>query len=718
MKKTLILTGGLMALPLVGFTAELVTSAPWQSWTKPWTYRADDADVAQGGWATLRFTAGWTGLVHAKGRENYAWSGVVVSVKAKGRDGETLFLLTKNLGVGTKGEADYSFRFLVPRESTDFRVFIGPQQADGAFSMRAPALSLAPLDARYPTLEHKGKFYEYDERGAAPTDPAGPPADGLAFFRINAPRLTFDRFAPEKAQLTSGDRPLEVFAAPGETANVFIGLFAGRDLDLAAAPTAFTRRKLFGLLADTLAATATVFRAHNRPNSAGRGQTYWIAPQVLLPFETCGKVPRGTTAQAVVQFHVPADAAPGVYDGAVVFSDGDVRKSAAVRLTVRPVRIPFPDAQDYETILHVGWYGDDPKVLQAVAADAKRRGCESLLIACQYGNGRLKLREADGRLEIVSFDRFDHARAAFTAAGMRGTLYVHFSDKLEVAVAHAIGADLPDGPGEQTHVTADMETPRFKAAQVEALRLLKARAGADVKLAILAMDEPDGRGREPRCRYEIARIREAGLTAALYGGGPSYALMHPDVLITQTTPGSAAYATLAADARAHGARICRYGGSGSYGFAFGGLMPSRLLHGWGEYLMPESRGHTIWLVQTDRPYAPDAHDQLASFGSVYERTADGRLLTTLELEGCYAGICDYAYLKELERRLAAHAGEARALRIAAEFAALKRKMREVVPYRLDADTVVDYEKEMKKPFTNADAEAVREVVARWIDELD
>lgn len=706
-----------LGLAFVCPAAELVTSAPWQSWTTPWTYRAEDVAVTNGGWATLRFTAGWQGMKRAKGRETYAWSGVVVSVKAKDRQGKTLHLLTKNLGVGTKAEEAYSFRFLLPRESSDFRVFLGPQFADGAFSMRAPALSLAPLDARYPTLTHKGRFYEYDERGAAPADPADAPSDGLALFRIDSPRMTFDRFAPERTQMTDG--PFEVAAAPGETANVYIGLFAGRALDLTAAPTAFVRRKgLFGLWSETLSAAPSVLRAHNRPNSAGRGQTYWIAPQVLMPFDACAKVPRGRTAQAVVQFRVPADATPGAYDGRVTFADGEVRKAAAIRLTVLPVRIPFADPADHETILHVGWYGDDPEILKGIAADAKRRGCESLLIACQYGRGRLELRERNGRLEIAAFDRFDHARAAFAAAGMRGTLYVHFSDKLEVAVARALGADLPDEPGEQTHVSADMETPRFKAAQVEALTLLKARAGDGVKLAVLAMDEPDGRGREPRCRYEIARIREAGLPAALYGGGPSYALTHPDVLITQTSPGTPAYAALQTDMRAYGARLCRYGGSGNYGFAFGGLMPSRLLHGWGEYLMPESKGHTIWLVQTERPYAPDSLDSLASFGSVYERTADGRLLTTLELEGCYEGVLDYAYLKELDRRLAKHVGEARAAQIAVAFDALKARMKDVVPYRLDADTVVDYEKEMKRPFTNADAVAARKAVARWICELD
>ena len=49
---------------------------------------------------------------------------------------------------------------------------------------------------------------------------------------------------------------------------------------------------------------------------------------------------------------------------------------------------------------------------------------------------------------------------------MTGTFFVHFSDKLEVAVAKATGVSLPDAAGEQTNMVAEMEAPWFKAASV------------------------------------------------------------------------------------------------------------------------------------------------------------------------------------------------------------------------------------------------------------
>ena len=147
-------------------------------------------------------------------------------------------------------------------------------------------------------------------------------------------------------------------------------------------------------------------------------------------------------------------------------------------------------------------------------------------------------------------------------------------------------------------------------------------------------------------------------------------------------------------------------------------MPSRLLHGWGEYLMPECKGHTIWTVQVDEVYNPESTDHFLSFGTVYQRGSGNRLLTSLQLEGCYEGYLDYAYLKELDRRLAKRAGTPAAERIAAELAKLKVEMKQVVPYGLDADLMLDPEKAMKRPFTNEDAVAVRKKVARWICELD
>ena len=83
------------------------------------------------------------------------------------------------------------------------------------------------------------------------------------------------------------------------------------------------------------------------------------------------------------------------------------------------------------------------------------------------------------------------------------------------------------------------------------------------------------------------------------------------------------------------------------------------------------------------------------------------------------GLLDYAYLKELDRRLAASAPEnVKARRIAAEFGKMKEEISAVVPCRLDADTVLDPEKAMKRRFTNDDAIEARSRIARWICELE
>ena len=694
--------------------ATLLTTAPWQTFKcrdgeKPWTFSAPDADVVEGGWVTMDFTAGWRDIV--KERPFYAWCGIVFAAKAEDPNGKRLHLKTVNLGDGDRDEKPGRMRFLLPKGSRKFTISFGPQFAKGSFSLKGVTVSLNAVDPSHPSIEHKGRRYEYDERGKPPANPAKLPA-GAAFglFRIDSPRMTFDRFAPEQSAMTNR---FSVVAAPGEVANLFVGAYASRDVALSARPGRFAASG-----GECLGCEPSVFRAHNRPNTAGRGQTYWITPEVLVPIEDMPRVAKENTTQFMVQFRLPADAAPGVYDGTVEFSAGDETHVAQISLSVLPTRVAFPKPSDYQTILHVSWYADDPAVIERVCRAAKARGVESLLIACQYGKGRLELEKRGEALAVRSFDRFDHALAAFKAAGMEGTFYVHLSDKLEVAVAKALGIDFPDKGGEQTNLIPEMHTDAFKAAQVEALRLLRDRAAVR-SFAVLGMDEPDNGDRLPRAVWEIERMKEAGVTSALYAGASSYDKTHPDVIIGGgTVPGTTTYPHFKAEVAKHGSLMCRYGGGGSYGYAFGGLMPSRIIHGWGEYLTPECKGHTIWTVQIDTPYDPDSIEHLALFGTVCQRTADGRILSSLQLEGCCEGILDYAYLKELDRRLAANGDSPKARRIAAEFAQLKDRVSLAVPYRLDADTVLDPEKASKIKFTNADAAAARAKVAGWICELD
>ena len=698
--------------------AALLTMAPWQTFEfrdggKPWTFSAADAEIASGGWVTVDFTVSWNDIV--KERPTYAWCGVVFAAKAEDPDGKRLHLKTVNLGAGDRAETKSQMRFLLPKDSRKFTISFGPQFAKGTFRMKGVMVSLNAMDPSHPSIEYKGKSYEYDERGKPPAEPAAlKSGEALGLFHVASPRMTFDRFPPARGTLTNR---FSVTAAPGEVANLFVGLFAGRDADVSASAGEFIRRKgPFGIFSKKIP-SPQVFRAHNRPNTAGRGQTYWIAPEVLMPFAEMPRVEKGRSALSLVQFRLPDDAAPGVYDGTVSFAADGETHTAEVRVAVLPVKIPFPKPSDYQTILHVSWYGDDPAVIADLCRAAKARGVESLLIPCAYGKGRLELERRGGRLAVKSFNRFDHALAAFKASGMTGTFYVHMSDKLEVAVAKALGIKFPDRGGEQTNMIPEMQTDAFKQATVEAIHLLKARAG-DVSFAVLAMDEPDNGKRLPRAAWEIERIRESGVKSALYAGAVSYSKTHPDIIIGGgTVPGSHGYDRFVEDVSASGATFCRYGGSGTYGHAFGGLMPSRILHGWGEFLTPESKGHTIWTVQVDTPYDPASVAHFTSFGSVCQRTKDGRLLSSLQLEGCLEGLLDYAYLKELERRLASSSSD-KAKRIAVEFDQMKQRIAAFVPYRLDADRVLDPEKAAKGRFSNDDAIDARKKVARWICELE
>ena len=217
------------------FAASLLTSAPWQifeteSDEKGWTFVANDADIADGGWVNMSFTASWKDVV--KKRPFYAWSGVVFAASAFDENGKKLFLKTVNLGDGERKEAPGTMRFMLPRNSRKFTISFGPKAASGKFMLKNATIDLLPFDSKYPSIVHRGKSYEYSERGKAPVDPARLGKDEkFALFKVASPRMTFDRFAPESKALTNR---FSLVAAPGETANLFVGIFAAEDIELSA----------------------------------------------------------------------------------------------------------------------------------------------------------------------------------------------------------------------------------------------------------------------------------------------------------------------------------------------------------------------------------------------------------------------------------------------------------------------------------------------------
>lgn len=685
----------------------------------------EPGSYAKGGEIRFELTAGWKDIV--KLRPDYPWSGVVVTCTAIDQEGRRLHVMTVNLGWGSSGRDTWCLKGVLPEGSSDLTFEVGAKAAKGKVDFADASITVTPCDPskrirsfRFKELNKKPVDLDfvdwYGDPGRKPPALAG---GGFAFFRIDEPGMVFDRFPPDEKTLCDVFR-LQV--TPGEIRDFFFGVYSEKGTRaLRAEVGKFETSGVLGFFRRGMPADITLSRVKNWPQCGdmGRRRSYTVMPDPILPWAADGEdVAPGATAQAMMQLRVGEDAEPGVYRGAIAFrsQDGTSRR-ATVEIEVLPFRLVRPDPGEYELIAHVGQYGEKAEIFEAMAGEFKSRGFESLLIATHYGNGRMKFRiGADDRLEIESFDRLRFAVRAYRSAGMKGTLFVHLSDKLEVAVAKAVGIKLADAHGEQTNMIPEFETPAFKRRVGEALAAIKAEC-AGIPLAVLAMDEPNTTNRFPRAAYEIARIRENGIPAVIYGNTASYWNVKPDYLICSNTPDDGGFPEVAADIAARpGARLYLYEGSGSYHYAFGSMFVGRFNHGWGDYLAG-SRGHTAWNFLAVEPTDFDGVGHFSGWVHLNHFDADMNLRWSLGHEAICEGYLDRCYINTLEARLKAKAGDETAGRIAAEFEALKKSCRERGAYRDPIRCTVTPAPCGKSVFKNSEMDAVRARIAGWIKEL-
>ena len=685
------------------------------------------AAYAAGGEIVMDVEIGWRNVV--KDRPKYQWSGVMATGTAVDPEGRKVFVITRNLGDGTHGKDVWRFKGIVPEGSTNLTLEVGLKVARGEMDFGNVRVALNPCNP-----EKRIRAFKFQEWQKAPVDldfvdwygaPTNEPprlgGRGFAFFRVDEPGFTFDRFAPAAAQLADSFR---MRVTPGEVRDFFFGVYSERgSKGLAAEAGEFRADGFLGLFRRPLGAAPSISRVKNWPmcGDMGTKRTYTVMPDPILPWSAAGEdLPAGTTAMAMLQFAVPFDARAGLYAGEVVFTSADGERHAAkVEVEVLPFRLVRPRPEDYETVAHVGQYGGRRETFVKMAKEFKRRGIESLLIPTAYGNGRLKLRKgADGRLEIESFDRLRDAAAAYRAAGMTGTFFVHLSDKLEVAVAKALGVKVKDAIGEQVHMIPEFETESFKRHVGEALAAIKAEC-AGLPLAVLVMDEPNSTNRLPRARYEADRIRESGIKVALYGDMVAYDAIKPDYCISSDMPGTSRLsATLDDMSRRPGSRLYLYLGSGSYHYAFGSMYAGRFNHGWGDYLAGPVHGHTAWNFLAERPTDFSGIGHFAGWATLDHFDKDMNLRWTLSYEAICEGFLDRCYISTLEARLAERRGTPEAARVAAEFAALKAECASRGSYR-DAVNHLGAPVPLSKPvFTNGDMDAVRSRIADLVMELE
>lgn len=708
------------------------------------TYRTK-ADLTAGGVMRIAFDAEWERVVPDE--PSYSCAGLVMLVEYVNTAGRKMHPKNVNVGFGTRARARYEMEFPVERGAKDFWVQFGLRWARGKAKVSNITMRLdrpeqatvrkgavaGGVNAAVVNESNAGENFSAEAKVARSflVETTPPPAyeapaiaggKKFAFFRVDSPRRTFDRYPPHATQLQDA---FTLQATPGETALLFFGVYAGAETrDLAAKCGKF--RAKGGPLSRTadLGCVPSLFRAHNWRRGFGRTGAYTHQPEVLFPLEKPQTISAGQTALLMAEFQVPENASSGVYEGEIEFSSGGERRSARISLKVLPFRLRRPTPDKYEFIVHGGPYSAKgaPDRLVELFRFMKRRGFESALVACQYAPGMLELEKTpQGRMAIKSFKKLDDALAAYRAAGMTGTLFVHFSDKLEVAIAKALGIDLPDAVGEQTNMVAEMETPAFKAAAAEVLALVAERCRG-IPFAVLGYDEPNVDARVPRAKWEIERIEEAGIASALYCSANAWKKVPSKIAIASVFPGSVPCGELAKGVAARGGRLYLYAYEGSYGYAFGGvhdswggLMPSRFTLGLSEFLTPVSTGHTAWLFGTGGTVSPDDEAAPKGWATLTRYDAQGRLLRTLQLEGECLGVDDYAYMNTLRELLAEKKGHSRHEEVSRVFCKLLDGVRvDNYPYCLDAaDGEVAVGGKLKS-FVNADADAVRAKVVELI----
>ena len=700
------------------------------------TYRSN-ADISSGGAMSISFDALLDGVVSDE--PSYSCAGVVMLVEYVNSKGRTVRPKNVNLGFGTRKQARYDMVFPVEEGAKSFCVSFGLRWAHGKARLSNLRMRLDPpavlanrkgtvaggvnaaivgADNAGENLMAEGRFAKSYQMDTIPAPAYEAPAIAgdvpFAFFRVDSPRRTLDRHYPHASQLQD---EFKLQATAGETALLFFGIYAAGETQKLAAQT-----DKFGDVRPQL------FRAHNWRRGYRQTPAYTLQPEVLFPLEKPQSLKKGTSALLMAKFEIPQDAMPGDYCGEIVFRAQEGERRAKVELKILPFKLRRPSPDKYEFIVHGGPYtakGGNSR-LKELFCTMKRRGFESALVPCQYAPGMLELeKDGEGRMRIKSFKKLEDALDAYRAAGMRGTFFVHFSDKLEVAVAKALGIKMADAHGEQTNMIAEMETPEFKAATVEALKLVAERCKG-VPFAVLGYDEPNVASRIPRAKWEIERIEEAGITSALYCSAQAWNNVPSKIAIASVFPGSIECGKLADGVAGRGGKMYLYAYEGSYVYAFGGMhdswggvMPSRFTLGLSEFLTPRSSGHTAWLFGTGDAIVSDTNETAPrGWASLTRYDAKGRLLTTLQMEGDCLGVDDYAYLNTLRELLDEKQAHPKHAKVSQAFAQLQDCIRRnSYPYCLDVADAEVLDGAKSRTFVNAHADQVRSKVVELILEL-
>lgn len=655
------------------------------------------------------------------GRPDYRWSAPVLTAVAIDNTGKRKTLLVRAFDRGSNPGQKFYSTISVPEKTKMLRIAFNLRNCSGKVTFKD--LSIKVLEQKISEkiylksfLLPKGGYLTKVERFPNKNiiAPKLNKNETLSFFKIDIPRQTFDVNLPEQNQLTD---KFSAFSVPGELGSLFIGLYTEKAINNVAIKVNDLKDSAGNVISSS---NIQIKRAHNWAQAGDRGQrlSYYVVPELLLEPSESPNLPEKTSAMYMVKVKVPKNCVPGIYRGNISFIIPNVGvKNAKIAFKVFPVKIEHPSPDKFVTIGHIGAYGDKKEKMVELCCELKERGFEGILIACHYGKGRIQLEKKNNKLAIKSFDRLDHAVAGYLAAGMKGVFIIHLSDQLEVAVARAIGVPenkIPKGM-ESTKFIPGMDTVNFKNAYLEALALIRERCKGIKNIVIMGLDEPYG-ARIPRSKWEMDLIRKAGYKVGFYGDEKTWFPLEPDFMVSASRFHSKEFKQVKAACEKKNVPYLQYGGSGSYGYAYGGLMPSRATHGWGAYLNGV-KGYTAWTFYAIKPLNMKTKNYLDTWATLIHITPENKLLYTLQYEGISEGIADYAWINTLEQSLKKNSQKPVAKKIKVYFEQLKKDMRKRLSDRLTAEPSVSPE-DVPPELHNYQADELRLLLISWIMELE
>lgn len=480
---------------------------------------------------------------------------------------------------------------------------------------------------------------------------------GFVVARPEEPSTTVPGSTPSRREVADGFR---LAAAPDQYEPLSFTLFALNPLK----EVTVTPGNLAGPGGAVIPAAAFDARMgrHVIQRVGYTGHEYHVVPKLLVKCAPVSVSPERPHLYWLT-LHVPPDAAPGEYRGAVrVEADG---KAASLPVGLRV--LPFRLAPSKPWMLY--FYNDQPRDAETYFRDMREHGMTSVILACVQEALR-----REGDRAVMDFSKADAFVQAYRKAGFTDPLvYNPFHDRLATRLLELWGlADrYPQQKdyGERICVFQEGEFPaHLQEAYRDVVRQIHdhARQAEWPPTIYYPVDEPN----EPTGWRMAAARMEYRLTREVAPKMRTFCTVYSLPIMERLDPWLDVRAChiipLVAGAEQNRAFHDYLGRAG--GEIWGVEWPAM----WDDFwrarelagFLPAKAGvtaMTAWTYYNPGPFAEPYNDLRGEFKRclfVY-RDADGSLIPTLPWEGIRAGVTDWRYLATLEQAAARATGKRR-----------------------------------------------------------